>query len=379
MIAERSAQATAARDRWCIRFLNGTMRGRSIALQAGANAIGSAPDCDVLLPDTEVQPRHLVLTAGEVAITLQRFEGAAAELNGEPMTAERRSLAAGDIVSVGRIDFQIDREYADPEAAGAADSMFPSQETDLPDAGGAAGAPARRRDSRAPALAVVAALLCAVTAVGVLLFGAQDRHVAPGPAVDLALLGAALAPFPEVHARTPDAAGTIRVNGFVESQPRRQALARALQPFGSRVRLEAVAVDGVIDGARQFVADPGLAFSYRGQGHLLVSGATDLDATHERVQRLERDLYPVIVVEDAAHYRAPAAVRVGAPVAAAASWLSQLPAKVVSVTTDAEGTRSIELANGDRFFEGAVLRSGTAIGPLDPEELLPGVAQAHAP
>ena len=77
----RAPQADAALG-WCLRFLNGEMKGRTITLKRGPNLLGSAGDCEVLLPGSDVLPRHLVFSVGEVVLTVQRMGTARARLNG---------------------------------------------------------------------------------------------------------------------------------------------------------------------------------------------------------------------------------------------------------------------------------------------------------
>ncbi|HJS04924.1 MAG TPA: FHA domain-containing protein, partial [Variovorax sp.] len=113
--------APAPNAGWCLRFLSGAVKGRTIALKPGINVLGSGGECEVMLPGGDVLPRHLVFTVGELVVSMQRLGTASARLNGEEMQQPRRSVVAGDIVSVGQIDFQLDRSYP---AAVQEDRMF---------------------------------------------------------------------------------------------------------------------------------------------------------------------------------------------------------------------------------------------------------------
>jgi len=356
------SQATP-HDAWCLRFLSSGMRGRRITLKAGANTLGSAPECEVLLPDTDARGQHLSLTAGEVALTVRRLGEAAVELNGAPMTAERRSLVPGDVLRVGSIDMQIDREYAQAQTDDAPDSMFLDEEA------AAAARAAMRHASRRwwpQAMAVVVLAAFGVTAAALAWRPATHTAGNEGPALDAARLRTVLRDFPEVVAQPPDASGTVRLTGFVESTARQRALAQAVGNVGGRVQVGVTPLDEVVSRAREFLADPGVAVSYRGQGHLQLSGATDQAGTPERVKRLTRDLYPMVVVDDELRYKPIANV---AKANTTPDWADKLPARVVSITEGPDGLRFVQLANGDRYFEGAPLRNGGALGPVSADDL----------
>jgi type III secretion system YscD/HrpQ family protein len=368
-----SHAARTPHDAWCLRFLSSGMRGRRITLKPGANLLGSAPECELLLPDTDARGQHLALTAGEVALTVRRLGEAAVELNGAPMTAERRSLVPGDVLRVGAIDMQVDREYAQAAAGDAADSMFLDEEAATAARAALHAAAGRRWWPRAAAVVLLAAF--GVTA-GALAWRPAARAGDDAPALDAGRLRLLLRDFPEVLAQPPDAAGTVRLTGFVESAARQQALAQAVRAVGGRVQVGVTPLDEVVNRAREFLADPGVAVSYRGQGHLQLSGATDQAGTRERVQRLTRDLYPMVVVDDELHYKPAARV---AKAGALPDWADRLPARVVSITEGPDGLRFVQLANGDRYFEGAPLRSGGALGPVSADDMAAPAENSHGP
>jgi type III secretion system YscD/HrpQ family protein len=363
--------APTPHDAWCLRFLSSGMRGRRITLKTGTNTLGSAPECEVLLPDTDARGQHLALTAGEVALTVRRLNDAAVELNGAPMTAERRSLVPGDVLRVGAIDMQIDREYAQAPADDAPDSMFLDEE-----AAAAARAAMQKASGRwwPRAAAVVVLAAFGVTAAALAWRPAPRSAAEDGLALDAAKLRTLLREYPEVVAQPPDAGGTVRLTGFVESTARQRSLSQAVRNVGGRVQVSVTPLDEVVSRAREFLADPGVAVSYRGQGHLQLSGATDQEGTPERVQRLTRDLYPMIIVDDELRYKPIARAQKannGTP-----EWADRLPARVVSITEGPDGLRFVQLANGDRYFEGAPLRNGGALGPVSADDLATSPASA---
>ncbi|MBW8758673.1 MAG: forkhead-associated protein [Burkholderiales bacterium] len=348
---------------WCLRFLSGAMKGRTIELRPGANAVGSAGDCDVMLPGGDVLARHLVFNVGELVVSVHKSADAEVLLNREPMQQPRRSLVPGDVVTVGRIDLQLERSYPAPERA---DPMFASPESVLADDAPAAR-PAAGRGMAFRAGAALLLLACAGLLGAGLWAGGEDR---PAAATSLADVARALAPFPELEAVAAPG-GQVRVKGFIESRQRRQQLDQALAPLGRRVAVEAVAVDDLVEQARRYLGNPALGVNYAGKGQLVVSGASDDDALRQRVARLAEDLHPEVLVSDRVSWRpAPPPDRDAALRARWEAWQGALPARLVGITEDEAGLRSIQLADGTRYYEGAPLKSGAQIAHIGADGLV---------
>ncbi len=356
---------------WCLRFLSGAMKGRTIELRPGANAVGSAGECDVMLPGGDVLPRHLVFTMGELVVSAQRSGEAQVLLNGEAMQQARRSVVPGDVVTVGRIELQLERSYP---AIDRGDAMFADPESVLGDAPAA-----RPSASRGATLRTGAALLLLAIAglLGVGLWaGGEDRPAVTASPTDVAH---AIAPFPELEAVAAPA-GQVLVKGFIESRQRRRQLEQAVAPLGRRVSVEAVAGDDLVEQARRYLGNPALGVTYAGKGRLVISGASDDDALRKRVVRLAEDLHPEVLVSDRVSWRpAPPPERAAALGEHWDAWQSALPARLVGITEDEDGLRSIQLADGTRYYEGAPLKSGAAIVHIGADGLvLEGGADAGA-
>jgi len=349
---------------WCLRFLGGAVKGRTVALRPGPNIVGSGGECDIMLPGGEVLPRHLVLGVGELVVSVQKIGAATLRLNGEPMEQQRRSLVAGDIVALGDLELQLERELP---VAPLNDPMFAGPESLLP--GADAGAPATAERHRA-SFWIGAALLVLVGA-GLLSLWAADA-AAPRVAGAGAALGEVertVAPFGEVEV-TAAPGGQLIVRGFVETRERRQALQQALQPFAAHVLMRVYAADALVEEARRYVGEPGIAVSYAGKGRLVVSGTGDDSAVREKIRRLAEDLHPAVILSDKVQYRpAPVPDKEAAQRAQWAAWQELLPARLVGIT-DGEGLRSIQLSNGNRYYEGAVLKSGTELQRIDADGLV---------
>jgi len=360
----RAHDASAAPG-WCLRFLNGAMKGRTITLKTGQNVVGANGECDVMLPGSDVLPRHLVFTAGELVVAVQRLGDGAVRLNGEPMQAPRRSLVAGDVVTVGDIELQIERSYPAPAEAG--DPMFAAH--DDPAAAQAAAEPPPRRTAWRIGVALLV-LGCAGLLGLALWAGGADEHAPRSGPADLAQVEQALAPYGEVEAVAAPG-GHVVVKGFVESRLRRQALQQAMQPFGAQVSVSVYAADELVEQARRYLGAPGVAVAYAGKGRLVLSGTADDDHLRQKVRRLGEDLYPAVMLADRVQYRPAAAPdRDAAQRAQWAAWQELLPARMVGITEGEDGLRSIQLANGTRLYEGAVLKSGAEIQRIDADGLV---------
>lgn len=349
---------------WCLRFLGGAVKGRTVALRPGPNIVGSSGECDIMLPGGEVLPRHLVLGVGELVVSVQKIGAATLRLNGEPMEQSRRSLVTGDVVAVGELELQLERELPvappqDPMFAGP-DSLLPSAET----AASVAALPRR-------ASFWIGAALLVLVGIGLLGLWAADAAAPPvaGAGAALAEVELAVAPFGEVEVTA--APGTqLTVRGFVETRERRQALQHALQPFAGQVLMRVYAADALVEEARRYVGEPGIAVSYAGKGRLVVSGTGDDSAVREKIRRLAEDLHPAVILSDKVQYRpAPVADKEAAQRAQWAAWQELLPARLVGIT-DGDGLRSIQLSNGNRYYEGAVLKSGTELQRIDADGLV---------
>jgi len=360
--------APAPNAGWCLRFLSGAVKGRTIALKPGMNVLGSGGECEVMLPGGDVLPRHLVFTVGELVVSMQRLGTASARLNGEEMQQPRRSVVAGDIVSVGQIDFQLDRSYP---AAVQEDRMFAA----APDAAAAAQAGALAPQRRGPRVGYwtggVVALLAVLGLAALWVGGERGASAAGQGRVNLAEVEKALAPFPEVEVVAAPG-GQFSVKGYVESKQRRETLQRAVAPFGSKVAVNVHSAEDMVEQARRYVGDPGVAVTYAGQGRLVLSGTVEDASVRQKIRRLSEDLHPSVLVSDKVQYREKAQPdNKDADLRAQwEGWQSVLPARMVSITEDGNGLRHIQLSNGNRYYEGSVLRSGAELKRIDADGLV---------
>lgn len=148
------------------------------------------------------------------------------------------------------------------------------------------------------------------------------------------------------------------------------------------------AVDEVVEQARRYVGNSAIALSYQGQGRIVLSGVSDDPTLRKRIRQLSEDLQPAVLVTDRVRHRDDALARDGTrrsptqsaqTAQAAQQWAAlqaELPARIVGVTDDGNGGRYIQLANGSRYYEGSVLRSGTRLDRIDSSQLQPGAGRS---
>ena len=352
---------------WCLRFLSGAVKGRTIVLKPGINVLGSGGECEVMLPGGDVLPRHLAFTVGELVVSMQRLGTASARLNGEEMQQPRKSVVAGDIVSVGQIDFQLDRTYP---ASAQEDRMFAPVHGPLHEGEVTALQPASGAQRLGLWVGGVVALL-AVLGIAVMALGGGQGSGVNGNSVNLAEVEKALVPFPEVEVIAAPG-GQFGVKGYVESKQRRKTLEDAMARFGSKVGVNVHSAEDMVEQARRYVDDPGVAVTYTGQGRLALTGTVEDAAVRQKIRRLSEDLHPSVLVSDKVQYREkPKTENKDDDMRAQwDSWQSVLPARMVSITEDGDGLRHIQLSNGNRYYEGSVLRSGAELKRIDADGLV---------
>jgi type III secretion protein D len=217
----------------------------------------------------------------------------------------------------------------------------------------------------------VVALLAVLGLAALWVGGERGASAAGLGRVNLAEVEKALAPFPEVEVVAAPG-GQFGVKGYVESKQRRETLQRAMAPFGGKVAVNVHSAEDMVEQARRYVGDPGVAVTYTGQGRLVLSGTVEDAAVRQKIRRLSEDLHPAVLVSDKVQYREkPQPDNKDADLRAQwQGWQSVLPARMVSITEDGNGLRHIQLSNGNRYYEGSVLRSGAELKRIDADGLV---------
>lgn len=353
---------------WCLRFLSGAVKGRTIVLKPGSNVLGSAGECDVMLPPGDVLPRHLVFTVGELVVSVQKVGTGSARLNGEEMKQQRKNVVAGDIISVGQIDVQLDHTYPAAAQVDPADDAW--SESILPGDASPHLVPQAPVRSGGYRMAIAAMLAVMAGLVVVIASNKGGQAASSADAVNLAEVEKALAHFPEVEVVAAPG-GQFSLKGYVESRLRKQALQQAMAPFGRHVNVHVHTAEDMVEQARRYVGDPAVAMTYAGKGRLVVSGTVEDEAVREKIRSLIEDLHPTVLVSDKVQYRPkPVSTQDTKPAEQWSAWQAILPARMVSITEDENGLRHIQLSNGTRYYEGSILRSGAEITRIEADGLV---------
>jgi len=95
-------------------------------------------------------------------------------------------------------------------------------------------------------------------------------------------------------------------------------------------------------------------------------------------RRLSEELHPLAMLSDKVAYRTPAPAAPSASEASPAqwnAWQELLPSRLVGITEDDDGLSYIQLANGNRYYEGSMLKPGVELQRIDRN----GLVVAHAP
>ncbi|MFS8973362.1 BON domain-containing protein [Cupriavidus necator] len=350
---------------WSLRFLGGDVYGRLVTLRRGPNVLGTAADVDISVPGAEVQPRHLVLNVGDLAVSAERVGEAAVNVNGRPTTQRAFALAGGDILTIGALDVELLR--AQPGVSEATDTLFAWAESGRR---AARDADAQQAAGRGPNRWLLggAGVLGVVLLVSAGWMAATFANAGMAPRtqqVDPAAVRKTVAAYPELEVVSlPN--GTVTVKGFVNSRVDRQRIVQALAPYGRGVQQQVRSADDLIEHIQRYIDEPGVGIAYQGQGRVLLTGTADPVGGRDKVKRVIEDLYPGVLVSDKIDYRETAdSKRRQLREGRMETWQGVFPARVVSITEDGNGTRSVQLANGARYFEGAVLKNGAEIERID--------------
>jgi type III secretion system YscD/HrpQ family protein len=351
---------------WCLRFLNGELKGRTISLHAGSNVLGSSTEAEVLLPSGDILPRHLVLNVGQITVTAQKISVGTAKLNGEDILSQRKHIVAGDVLSIGKLNFQLDREYAAIESG---DAMFArAQSVPAVESEQVQVQLNKVIEKRNYWTGIAVAIFALAGITGLVIRDSMAKSQLKAFVV-LADVEKALSGFPEVEVIAAPG-GNISVKGYVESTLRKQALQQAIAPFGQQINMSVHAAEDMVEHARRYISDPGVAVTYAGKGQLVISGAAEGEQVSRKISSLREDLHPTVLVLDKIQYQPKRGNNRPEMNVEWSAWQSILPARMVSITEDENGLRHIQLANGTRYYEGSILKSGAEIKRIEADGLI---------
>lgn len=355
---------------WKLCFLSGPLYGRSMPLRMGANVVGSAPNCEIIVPDSSVAARELMFEVGGIAVSARRLDEAEPTLNGQAFGQTRRSVVPGDVIAMGDIRVGIEKvgtirmPAAAVEGAGAAvlAERVPSW---LPLAAAVwlSRVSTKAGRGRTWLIAGIGLWLAVLLAGGVVAFAGHDGWSLWGrdPAARAAQVRHALGDPAEIVV-TPASDGTSRVSGYVQTEADHQALLSRARGLSDVSIGEVYVVSDLLAAAQQYFSAGGssgtaaLNVAYDGHGRIVVSGTADRAQAWQRIRNYARDAKPAVELVDHVAWDGPAPPNIVAETPRA----DGLPA-IVSTYEDEDGTRFVQTRDGQLYFEGARLKGGLQV------------------
>lgn len=364
--ATPAAAQDAVASPWNLCFLSGPMYGRTMSLARGANWVGTAADCEVILPDREIAAKQLCLQVGALAVTVQNFgESKAAVLfNDEPLGTGRRSMTPADVVTVGSIRLGIARNALSTVAV-PAESEKPQTGRDAAWLGWLADA-GRRVGSRR--FVIVLAALWLGVLLGALGYGLVAwsgglpwQHESALSRVHR--LQQALRPYPELNV-APREDGAL-VSGYVKDAAEREKVAQIVASVDNAALGNIYVVSDLLATAQTYFSDTPLNVSYEGRGRIELTGSAPRAQIAQRIQNYMKDARPALEVVDHVRYDDPRPpMRAGM-----LGGTAGIP-EIVTVFAGDGDQRYIEAVDGNRYFEGARMKQGSTVVSIGADEVV---------
>jgi type III secretion system YscD/HrpQ family protein len=306
-----------------LKILSGPHLGAEVGVRDGELTIGRQSDCDLVLNDRTVAPRHGVLRARAGRISVAPLDGtvliAGAAIGGET------ALEPFQLVSFGTTSFAIG-----PAGARWPEILVPSPRTATeakseeaaarvaaekrasppPPAAAPAAPPVKRKKARSsswPYWLGSGAILLIAGIVGVIAYWLSGPALKPPP-VDLAKahMDAVKQVLRELGGTeevsvTPAPGDTVRVTGYVKDAAQRAQLRDALNQVPGREVVEVWATDMTVDAVQTALDAQGfvVAASYAGDGVLALEGVVeDRAALTQAINQLLNDVPGITSFED---------------------------------------------------------------------------------
>lgn len=360
---------------WRLVFVAGPQRGRTVNLQHGENWIGSAPDCAIVVASEDVDARQILLTVGDIAASVRNTGNngnAEAMLNGVPLDQQRRSIGPGDIVTLGRTKFEIERvmpEEIDSTPVAderAADYAWQKALNPQPAASATPAAPAARSPKTLwhrlrhswSAWAVLAGLC--VVSVGVFP-NAMDSDKPEGEndvtAKRVAALQTTLAKYPDVVVRD-EKAGRLTVAGYVISAEERRRVQDLVRQSALQASVDVHVASDVLHRTRQFFSGTSLAIDYDEARNIVISGTVEQAVLAQRIKNFIADMRGTVAIIDKVQYNI---ARTDSAPGRTFTPRVPLPTVVGVFIERPGGTRWIQTADGGRYTEGNQIKGGLQV------------------
>lgn len=361
----RAAPHEAAASPWNLCFLSGPMYGRTMSLARGANWVGTAADCEVILPDREIGARQVCLYVGALAVTVQNHGGpdsAPVLFDDEPL-AGRRSFTPGDVVTVGSIKLSIasNGQAAVPLPADGGEARPAHDAAWL----GWAANGLRRLGSRRFVLVLVTLWIGVLLgALGYGLFalsgGLPWQHESPLGRVHR--LQQVLRLYPELTVAPRDDGALV--SGYVKSAAERDRVAQIVAGADNAALGTVYIVGDLIATAQTYFSDTPLIVSYLGRGRIELTGEAPRAQIAQRIQNYVKDARPALEVVDHVQYADQHDNHT-----ATLGGTNGVP-EIVTVFAGDDDQRFIDTADGSRYFEGARMKDGLMVASISSDAVV---------
>ncbi|ASL49013.1 hypothetical protein bAD24_p01600 (plasmid) [Burkholderia sp. AD24] len=361
----RALPQDAAASPWNLCFLSGPMYGRTMSLQRGVNWIGTAADCEVILPEREIGARQVCLQVGALAVTVQNHGGAdqaAVLFNDEPLNA-RRSFTPGDVVTVGAIRLGIaGNGHASVPLPSESDAARPARDAAWL---GWIAATLRRLGSRRGVLVLVAlwsGVLLGALGYGLVALSGSLPWQSESPLGRVHRLQQALRAYPELTVAPRDDGALV--SGYVKSAAERERVGQIVAGVENAALGTVYIVGDLVGTAQTYFSDTPLKVSYLGRGRIELSGDAQRAQIAQRIANYVKDARPALEVVDHVRYAEPNDNRI-----ATLGGTGGVP-EIVTVFAGDDEQRFIETADGSRYFEGARMKDGLSVTSIGPDAVV---------
>ena len=330
-----------------LRIVGGMHEGARLNLAPGDYVIGSAEDCDIVLRDASVAPRHVRLTVGRSTAHLRPIDRAVVGYRGNPLRSRIKRLRDFDMISAGGAEFCL--------------TAVDSNNAAVTDVVPKIVAPRTTGLGRAAAPYALLGLLVAGTFVvyAEAVWQGQSADGRAKAALQQARSALTGMQLNEINV-TLAADNALMVSGFVHSAQDAQRLRseKSLQVLGAP-QLHYQVADEIVNRVKQHLDPAKVNVAYLGAGKVGVSGRGDA-ALRARLERLSKDLSGVVVIEDRITYRNSLSAQ---PTLTA----SRLPIKIVAVQIGAPSY--FQDQHGARYFVGGNLSDGAQVTSISDTQI----------
>lgn len=305
-----------------LKVLSGPHVGAELALRDGATIIGSDDECDVILSDTFIAPKHLKIEIKDGKLRAQAL-AENVSLDGKPLVGQAVDLANFQLLTVGGTHLMIGPKgmaWPQPKTqllpalvgTAPAPAPAPAAATPAPSAPAPAAAP---KASTSPVAAATPArksrvgqtigfIGLALAVIGLTLY--YLLRPLPAPPIEVDLASAVKAKIKEIGMAdrlTVDPQGSrVVIRGYVETAEEKRKALQALAPLLDRVTPRIISQEQLFDDARQLLRalkSPVEVIALEKGGVLQVRGIVPTrDSWNSVLMHLKKDVPGISKVND---------------------------------------------------------------------------------